>query len=49
MNKFKGLFAKLALPALGATGGVITIYMAKVIQDESMCGLYGRHHIQFQI
>lgn len=39
MNKFKGLFAT----------PVITIYMAKVIQDESMCGLYGRHHIQFQI
>lgn len=49
MNKFKGLFAKLALPALGAIRGVITIYIAKVIQDESMCGLYGRHHIQFQI
>lgn len=46
MNKFKGLFTELALPAVGAIRGVIIIYIAKVIQDKSVCG---RHHIQFQI
>lgn len=44
MNKFKGLFVELALPAVGATRGVVIIYIAKVIKDESVCG---HHHIPF--